>query len=132
MATWKGIPSSLIVQIVTDLSMKKVASLKKKAFLVSEKSRKNHSGVDSNPPPPPLLQVEIGLIGNLTHCDAIFAVYRSKDSLGDGTPITLLYNGGYESVAGTFKPLPFADQNFGKISDPLQTNSRKHYEIFQC
>ena len=28
-------------------------------------------------------------------------------------------------MAGTFKPLPFVDQNFLKILDPLQTNDRK-------
>ena len=31
----------------------------------------------------------------------------------------LSYNGGYGCAARTFKPLPFANQNFGKILDPL-------------
>ena len=34
----------------------------------------------------------------------------------------LLYVIGYRCASSTFKPLPFADQNFGKILDPLQTN----------
>ena len=34
-------------------------------------------------------------------------------------------SGGYGCVAGTFKSLPFADQTFDKILDPLQTNSLK-------
>ena len=34
----------------------------------------------------------------------------------------LLYNRGCGCASGIFKPLPFADQNFGKILDPLQTN----------
>ena len=34
----------------------------------------------------------------------------------------LLYIRGYGCASSTFKPLPFADQNFGKILDPLQTN----------
>ena len=35
---------------------------------------------------------------------------------------TLLYNRGCGCASGMFKPLPFADENFGKILDPLQTN----------
>ena len=31
----------------------------------------------------------------------------------------LLYNRGYGCASGTFKPLPFTDQNFGKLLDPL-------------
>ena len=42
----------------------------------------------------------------------------------------LLYNRGYGCVSGTFKPLPFADQIFGKILDPLQTNGRKLSKIY--
>ena len=52
---------------------------------------------------------------------------NGKKSRGGGA---LIYNGGYGCVAGTFKPLPFADQNFGKILDPLQTNERKFSKIF--
>ena len=37
----------------------------------------------------------------------------------------LLCNVGYGCVARTFKPLHFADQNFGKIFNPLQTYGRK-------
>ena len=42
----------------------------------------------------------------------------------------LLYNGGYVCASGTFKPLLFADQTFGKISDPLQTNGGKFSKIY--
>ena len=41
----------------------------------------------------------------------------------------LLYIRGYGSASSTFKPLPFADQTFGKILNPLQTdgeNIRKY------
>ena len=40
------------------------------------------------------------------------------------------YNRGYGCTSGIFKPLPFADLNFGKISDPLQTNGRKCLKIY--
>ena len=46
----------------------------------------------------------------------------SPSSRGVGA---LLYNRGYGCASGTFKPLPLADQHFGKILDPLQTNGRK-------
>ena len=43
----------------------------------------------------------------------------------------LLYNRGYGCASGTFKPLPFfADQNFGKILDPLQPNGRRFSKIY--
>ena len=42
----------------------------------------------------------------------------------------LLYNRGYGCASGIFKPLPFADQNFGKILDPLQTNGGKVSKIY--
>ena len=32
--------------------------------------------------------------------------------------------------SGIFKPLPFADQNFGKILDPLQTNGGKFSKMY--
>ena len=35
-----------------------------------------------------------------------------------------LYIRGYEGVSGTFIPWPFADQNLGKILDPLQINDK--------
>ena len=38
---------------------------------------------------------------------------------GGGGGGALLYNRGYGCVSGISKPLPFADQNFGKILDPL-------------
>ena len=44
------------------------------------------------------------------------------------TRATLLYNRGYGFASGIFKPLSFADQNFGKILDPLQTNGEKFFE----
>ena len=42
----------------------------------------------------------------------------------------LSYNGGYGCAAGTFKPLSFVDQNFGKRLDPLEANGRKFSKIF--
>ena len=33
-------------------------------------------------------------------------------------------------VSGTFKPLPFADQNFDQILDPLQKNGGKFSKIY--
>ena len=51
----------------------------------------------------------------------------SPSSRGGGG---LLYNPGYGCASGTFKPLPFADQYFGKILDPLQTNRRKFSKIY--
>ena len=40
----------------------------------------------------------------------------------------LLYNRGYGCASGIFRSLPFADQNFAKILDPLQT---KWLNIFE-
>ena len=51
----------------------------------------------------------------------------SPSSRGEGA---LLYNRGYGCASGTFKPLPFADQHFGKILEPLQTNGRKCSKIY--
>ena len=48
---------------------------------------------------------------------------------GGGGGGTLLYDRGYGYASGTFKPLPFADQNFGKILNPLQPNGGKCSKI---
>ena len=51
----------------------------------------------------------------------------SPTSQGEGA---LLYNRGYGCASGAFKPLPFADQHFSKILDPLQINGRKFSKIY--
>ena len=43
----------------------------------------------------------------------------NPSSRGGGGGGALLYNRGYGCASGTFKPLPFADQHFDKILDPL-------------
>ena len=68
MATWKGLSSSLIVQIVTHLSMKKSLSLKRKSFLVSEVMLEKPlwGGGGWIPPSPSRNKVNIDLI--ICHC----------------------------------------------------------------
>ena len=57
-------------------------------------------------------------------------VISDKVTGPEGGEGAVLYNGGYGCASGTFKPLTFADQNFGKILDPSQTNGGKFSKIY--
>ena len=56
----------------------------------------------------------------------VFFVQKLLISGGGGE--ALMYKQGYGFSSGTFKSLPFADQNFGKIFGPIAAKWRKFFK----